>query len=81
MSATRDSESYYCYGYPFRFGPKLAQDIERYGTLLAERVRERLERFFPVEEGESVHAHLWARTVRCPWPWSRQPVRYSYAAP
>jgi len=53
--------------YPFRFGPKLAKDIEKYGAILAERVRERLEPFFPVEEGESIHAYIWARTVKCPY--------------
>lgn len=53
--------------YPFRFGPKLAKDIEKYGAILAERVRERLEPFFPVEDGESIHAYVWARTVKCPY--------------
>lgn len=53
--------------YPFRFGPKLAKDIEKYGAILAERVRVQLEPFFPVEEGESIHAYIWARTVKCPY--------------
>lgn len=53
--------------YPFQFGPSLAKDIEQYGAVLADRVRKRLEPFFPVEAGESVHAYIWARTVRCPY--------------
>ena len=53
--------------YPFRFGPKLADDIRTYGAILAERVRKRLSPFFPVEPGESVHAYIWARTVACPY--------------
>jgi putative DNA methylase len=53
--------------YPARFGPKLADSIRRYGQVLADRVRDRLERFFPIEDGESVQAYNWARTVRCPY--------------
>ncbi|MBM3495297.1 MAG: DUF1156 domain-containing protein, partial [Armatimonadetes bacterium] len=53
--------------YPFRFGPGLAKDIRKYGKILADRVRERLEPFFPVEPGESIHAYIWARTVACPY--------------
>lgn len=53
--------------YPREFGAKLAEDLHKYGTLLAERVRKRLEPFFPVGDGESVHAFVWARTVRCPY--------------
>jgi putative DNA methylase len=53
--------------YPFCFGPKLAKDIEKYGAILAKRVRERLEPFFPVADDESIHAYIWARTVPCPY--------------
>ena len=53
--------------YPARFGPDLAIDIKKYGQLLVDRVRKRLEPFFPVEDGESVHAYIWARTVTCPY--------------
>lgn len=53
--------------YPARFGPGLADDIKKYGKMLADRVRERLKSFFPVQEGESIHAYIWARTVRCPY--------------
>ena len=53
--------------YPAKFGPKLADDIRKYGKILADRVRERLEPFFPVQDGESIHAYIWARTIACPY--------------
>lgn len=51
---------------PARFGPDLADDITHWGGIWAERVKERLERFFPRQAGESIHAYLFARTVACP---------------
>jgi putative DNA methylase len=53
--------------YPFRYGEDLAKDIKKYGSDLCARVKQRLQPFFPVQTGESVHAFLWARTVRCPY--------------
>lgn len=53
--------------YPFRFGPELGRDIARYGATLAGRVKERLEPFYPVRPGDSIHAYVWARTVACPY--------------
>lgn len=53
--------------FPARFGPSLENDIRKYGKILADRMRERLGPFFPVEPGESIHAYIWARTVRCPY--------------
>jgi putative DNA methylase len=53
--------------YPFRFGASLTDDIRKYGRILADRVKKRLESFFPVEQGESIHAYIWARTVICPY--------------
>ncbi|GMU52614.1 MAG: hypothetical protein AMXMBFR33_17600 [Candidatus Xenobia bacterium] len=52
--------------YPARFGPEFSEVIELYGKRWAERVRERLLPFFPLPEGENVHAYIWARTVNCP---------------
>jgi adenine-specific DNA methylase len=53
--------------YPFRFGPSLGQDISHYGKILVDKVRARLDSFFPLEDGENIHAYLWARTVACPY--------------
>lgn len=52
--------------YPSRFGPVLAEDIGRYAAQIAERVKDRLDPFFPRQEGESIFAYFWARTVACP---------------
>ncbi len=52
--------------YPIKYGKELLPEIEKYGALWADRVRKRLEDFYPVEEGNSIHAYLWARTVPCP---------------
>jgi adenine-specific DNA methylase len=53
--------------YPFEYGYTLLKDLKKYGNELCERVRDRLEPFYPIEEGESIHAFLWARTVKCPY--------------
>jgi putative DNA methylase len=52
--------------YPARYGITLAQDIRTWGTVWADRVRERLDRFFPRRPGESIQAYILARTVACP---------------
>jgi adenine-specific DNA methylase len=49
--------------YPARFGPDLAEDIEYWGKLWSDAVREQLEGFFVADD---VHAYLWARTIICP---------------
>ena len=51
---------------PARFGPKLLDEISKWGTVWSDRVKERLESFFPRHEGESIHAYIFARTVACP---------------
>lgn len=53
--------------YPFRFGPDLRKDIQKYGGRLKETVGKRLEAFFPPDPQGSIHAYLWARTVKCPY--------------
>ena len=53
--------------YPARFGPSVVQDLRKYGRLLAESVRKRLEGYFPLSEpNENVFAYIWARTILCP---------------
>ena len=51
---------------PAQFGSKLLDDITHWGNVWVDRVRERLEPFFPRHEGESIFAYLFARTVACP---------------
>ncbi len=51
---------------PAGFGSKLYDDIIYWGTLWADRVKERLKPFFPRHEGESIQAYIFTRTVVCP---------------
>jgi adenine-specific DNA methylase len=53
--------------YPFVFGDSLGQDLTRYGNQLVDVVRKKLEPFFPLEDGENIHAYIWTRTVDCPY--------------
>jgi putative DNA methylase len=52
--------------YPRKYGMKLADDLKKYGDEVIRRVKERLEPYFPVQQGESIQAYIWARTVACP---------------
>lgn len=52
--------------YPARFGTSLGDDIKRWGMRISQRVRERLLRFYPGQDGEQVLCYMWARTVACP---------------
>jgi putative DNA methylase len=52
---------------PARFGLDLLDDLERWGTILVERVRKRLEPFFELPDRSSDNnSYLFARTVLCP---------------
>ncbi len=53
--------------YPARFGCSLADDIRKYGKIWCDKVRERLEPFYPLAtEDENIFCYVWARTVACP---------------
>jgi adenine-specific DNA methylase len=51
---------------PFRLGPDFAGTIRRWGTEWGERVRHRLEPYFPIERVDERLAYIWAHTVPCP---------------
>jgi len=52
---------------PAEFGSELSDDLRRWGTVLVERLRLRLEPFFRLEsDQERVIGYLFARTVACP---------------
>lgn len=49
------------------YGEELLADIEKWGGVLIERLRQRLERFFELEDAtERVTAYIFANTVACP---------------
>lgn len=50
--------------YPARYGPSLADDIQKWGNVWAERVKEKLDPFFPKQANENIFAYLWARTIQ-----------------
>jgi adenine-specific DNA methylase len=52
--------------FPARYGPEFAQVISHYGRQVGERVKQRLEEYYPRRPGESIQAYIWARTVACP---------------
>ena len=53
--------------YPFRYGPALTKDVDAWGKRLTTQLGRRLAPFFPEDSTGSVHAYIWARTVRCPY--------------
>lgn len=51
---------------PATRGLDLLPDIRKWGDVLVKRVEKRLKEFFPLNEGESVIAYIWANAVSCP---------------
>lgn len=51
---------------PATRGLDLLPDIRTWGDVLVKRVERRLKEFFPLNEGESVIAYIWANAVPCP---------------
>ena len=51
---------------PATRGLDLLPDIRKWGDTLVKRVEKRLKEYFPLNEGESVIAYIWANAVPCP---------------
>jgi putative DNA methylase len=51
---------------PAELGPGFADEIARWGGRWADRVRRRLNPFFPLSGSEGIAAYIWAHTVPCP---------------
>ncbi|GAA2619258.1 DUF1156 domain-containing protein [Actinomadura fulvescens] len=51
---------------PAEHGLHLLPHLKKYGEILVDRLRERLEPFFPRPTGETVIAYIWAHSVACP---------------
>jgi len=51
---------------PATRGLDLLPEIKKWGSVLVKRVEQRLKVFFPLNEGESVTAYIWANAVPCP---------------
>ena len=53
--------------FPARLGPAFAARVEEWGADWAERVEERLDRFFPRStKARQSLGYIWAHTVPCP---------------
>ena len=64
--------------YPFRHGPDLVKDVAAWGKRLTTQLGRRLASFFPEDLAGSVHAYIWARTVRCPYSGKPLPLAPSW---
>lgn len=51
---------------PARVGPQFSRVIRHWGDLWARRVRDRLDRFYPVAHEDERRAYIWAHAVPCP---------------
>ena len=61
--------------YPQKYGPKLVDDVEKWGNWVLEKAREELAEFYPREKDGSVPVgFIWARTIPCQNPACRQNI-------
>ncbi len=51
---------------PAQLGPQFRQTIAVWGAKWADRVRRRLEPYFPIKRPDEKPAYIWAHTVPCP---------------
>ncbi len=52
--------------YPMKFGPSLAQDIEKIGSEIESQLSKEFADIFPRKQGEEDLCYIWVRTVQCP---------------
>ncbi|RSN72764.1 DUF1156 domain-containing protein [Candidatus Methanodesulfokora washburnensis] len=53
--------------YPVKYGEQLVKDVERYGKVLVERVREKLREFYPPYPDGQPTSYIWAKMFICPY--------------
>lgn len=51
---------------PAESGLGLLPELKKWGKVLVQRIEKKLKPFFPLEDGESVIAYIWANAVWCP---------------
>ncbi len=52
--------------YPVKYGERLVRDVEKYGKILVERIREKFKEYYPPHpEGQPVN-YIWVKMFRCP---------------
>ncbi len=51
--------------YPVKYGERLVRDVEKYGKILVERIREKLREYYPPHpKGQPVN-YIWVKMFRC----------------
>jgi len=52
-----------------KYGPRLAEGVEKWGKWVLEEARKKLQSFYPSDEkGNIPLAYIWARTIKCEGP-------------
>ena len=52
--------------YPQKYGPRLHDDVKKWGEQILSQVKEKLKPFYPQEpDGSDIYAYIWARTLPC----------------
>jgi adenine-specific DNA methylase len=59
--------------YPAKYGPKLAEDIERYGSEVIKQAEKELGGFYRRDGRKALH-YLWCWCVKCPYCGQRIPL-------
>jgi len=59
---------------PASLGPAFEEQLRHWGGLWVDRVRKRLEAFYPRNDGETISSYVWAHTVPCPTTGRQTPL-------
>jgi adenine-specific DNA methylase len=59
--------------YPAKYGPKLAEDVKRYGDEVIRRVEKELGVFYRRDGRKALH-YLWCWCIRCPYCGQKTPL-------
>ncbi len=52
--------------YPQKYGSKLAEDVEKWGSWVLKKVKDEIGDLYPEHEKGPVSAYLWYRAIECP---------------
>lgn len=51
---------------PAERGPDFVSHLQKWGTILVDRIKESLAAYFPLQQGESIISYIWANAIACP---------------
>ena len=52
--------------YPVKYGERLVRDVEKYGKILVDRIREKFKEYYPPHSRGQPTAYIWVKMFRCP---------------